>query len=168
VSDRRTDFADPLRHSTYITGTGRETVPKINAKRRIEMTTTTSWMRRVAAGAVLAAAALVATAGAAQAAPSPDYRSNGPITIRYNEGPFGLGVNASIWDDNNPDGVVEVCHYSSIGVNGTAPIPFSGTAVLNGRGPGTVHIPGGPTGGQWNVSVHCDGSGQSMNFTETY
>jgi hypothetical protein len=131
-------------------------------------TTTASWTRRLAAGAVLSAAAMLATAAIAEAAPSPDYRSNGPITIRYAEGPFGLGVNASIWDDNNPDGIVEVCHYASIGAGGTSPIPFNGNAVLNGRGPGTVHIPGGPSGGLWNVSVHCDGSGESLNFSETY
>jgi hypothetical protein len=119
-----------------------------------------------AAAVALAAAALLATAGTAHAAPSPDYQSNGPITVRYQEGQFGMGVNASIWDDNNPDGVVEVCHYESNGVGGA--LPFNGSAVLNGRGPGTVHIPGGPLGGQWNVNVHCDGTGESFNFSERY
>jgi hypothetical protein len=119
-----------------------------------------------AAAAALAAASLLATAGTAQAAPSPDYQSNGVITIRYYEGPVGLGVNADIWDNNNPDGVVEVCTYASIGVNGA--LPFNGNAVLNGRGPGSIHIPGGPLGGQWNVTVNCNGTGQSFNFRETY
>jgi hypothetical protein len=132
------------------------------------MTTTTNWMCCAGAGAALAAAGLFATAGTAQAAPSPDHRSDGPITVRYYEGPFGLGVNANISDDSNPDGVVEVCQYASIGAGGTAPIPFNGNAVLNGRGPGAVHIPGGPSGGLWNVSVHCDGTGASTNFTERY
>jgi hypothetical protein len=118
------------------------------------------------AAAALAAPALLATAGTAQAAPTPEYRGGGSITVHYQEGPAGLGVNTSIWDDANPDGVVEVCQYASAGTNGM--LPFSGNAVLNGRGPGTVHIPGGPVGGQWNVSVHCDGTGQTANFPVYY
>jgi len=117
------------------------------------------------AAVALAAPIVLATAGTAQAAPSPDY-VGGPITVRYQEGPAGLGVNASIWDDANPNGVVEVCQYASIGTNGM--LPFSGNAVLNGHGPGTIHIPGGPLGGHWNVSVHCDGTGQSANFPVYY
>ena len=118
------------------------------------------------AAAASAAPILLATAGTAQATPSPANQSNGTITVRYQEGEFGMGVNADIWDNNNPDGVVEVCHYDSDGVGGA--LPFVGTAVLNGNGPGTVHIPGGPLGGRWNVNVHCDGTGQSFSFSERY
>ena len=120
----------------------------------------------LAVAAAMSAAPVVLATGTAQAAPSPGNQSNGTITVRYQEGEFGMGVNASIWDNNNPDGVVEVCHYESSGVGGA--LPFNGTAVLTGNGPGTLHIPGGPLGGQWNVSVFCDGTGQSFNFTERY
>jgi hypothetical protein len=118
------------------------------------------------AASALAAPILLATAGAADAAPSPAYRGGGAITVHYQEGPAGLGVNASIWDDANPDGVVEVCQYTSAGTNGE--LPFSGTAVMTGRGPAIVHIPGGPLGQQWNVSVHCSGTGQTANFQVNY
>jgi hypothetical protein len=116
--------------------------------------------------AVASAVPVLVTAGTAQATPSPATQSNGTITVHYQEGEFGMGVNASIWDNANPDGVVEVCHYDSDGMGGA--LPFVGTAVLSGNGPGDVHIPGGPLGGHWNVSVHCDGTGQSFNFNERY
>jgi hypothetical protein len=135
-------------------------------KERIVNIVRTKSAALVVAAAMSAAPVVLATAGTAQAAPSPANQSNGAITVRYQEGEFGLGVNASIWDNNNPDGVVEVCHYESTGVGGA--LPFNGTAVLNGNGPGTVHIPGGPLGGQWNVNVHCDGTGESFNFSERY
>ena len=117
-----------------------------------------------AAAAALAAPALLAAAATAHAVPSPDYGSSGVITVRYYDTP--LGLTASIWDDNNPDGTVELCHYVSIGTNGT--LPFNGNSVLNGHGPGSVYIPGRPLGERWNVSVHCDGTGESFDFSVTY
>jgi hypothetical protein len=121
----------------------------------------------VAAGAVLTAAAWSATAATAHALPVPDRQSNGVISVRYYGNPVS-GVTAQISDDSNPDGVTEVCVYSSIGTPGTAPLPFSGNAVLNGKDPGSLFIPGDPIGGHWNVTVHCDGTNQSFSFFEAY
>jgi hypothetical protein len=119
-----------------------------------------------AAGAALAAPVLLATAGTARAVPDPGYASNGVMTIRYYDAPMGL--TAKIWDDSNPDGVTEVCHYGSSGVGGTPLLPFDGNAYLNGNGPGSVFIPGQPRDGRWSVTVHCDGTGQSLDFRVTY
>ena len=120
----------------------------------------------LAAAAALAAPALLATAGTAHAVPDPDYSSNGVVTLRYSDAPGGLV--AKIWDDNNPDGIVEVCHYASSGVNTMLPLPFTGNAVLNGKGPGTIFIPGQPLGKRWSVTVNCDGTAQSWNFWVNY
>jgi hypothetical protein len=117
-----------------------------------------------AAAVALAAPALLATAGTAHAAPTPAYHSNGVIGIRYYDA--SGGVTAKIWDHDNPDGVTEVCHYASVGAFGW--LPFNADVGLNGRGPGSVHIPGGPEGKRWTVTVNCDGTGQSLAFTVTY
>lgn len=116
------------------------------------------------AAAALAAPALLATTGTAHAVPDPGYASNGVMTIRYSDTLGGL--TARVWDDNNPDGVAEVCHYVSIGANGM--LPFNGNADLIGNGPGSVFIPGQPLGKRWSVTVQCDGTGQSLNFWVTY
>src|ERR1700758_3922515 len=83
-SSHPTDYSDLLRHCRYIAGTHRQSERNVNADRRIEMTTNNStWIRRVAAGAVLVAApALIALgtasashaeAGAPPARTSPSY-----------------------------------------------------------------------------------------------
>jgi hypothetical protein len=117
-----------------------------------------------AAAAALAAAALLATAKTADAVPDPGFASKDGIALRYYDAPLGLTV--TIWDHNNPDGTVEVCHYASVGANGS--FPFNGNAVLNGRGPGSVFIPAQPLGQRWHVTVLCSGTGQSLDFSVNY
>src|SRR6266487_4432736 len=92
------------------------------------------------AAAALAAAASLATAETADAVPDPSSAGSsvGGIHLHYNDVP--LGMTATIYDDDNPDGTAEVCHYASIGADGS--YPFNDNAVLNGRGPGIVFIPG--------------------------
>ena len=120
--------------------------------------------KSAALAAAAAGPALLFTAGTAHAAPFPNYASNGPMTIRYSDASFGL--TARIWDDSNPAGVAEVCHYVSIGADHS--LPFNGEADLLGHGPGTVFIPGHPLGKRWSVTVNCDGTGQSLNFWVDY
>jgi hypothetical protein len=117
-----------------------------------------------AAVAALPAAALLATAPTAHAVPDPDFAYSGGIHVRYYDAP--LGLTADIWDDNNPDGTLEVCHYVSVGMNGT--MPFTGNPVLIGRGPGSVYIPGQPLNEKWHVSVNCDGTGAGFDFAVHY
>ena len=114
----------------------------------------------------LAAAASLATAQTADAVPDPSSAgsSAGGIHLHYNDVP--LGMVASIYDDDNPDATAEVCHYASIGADGS--LPFSGDAVLNGRGPGTVFIPGHPLGKKWHVTILCSGTGESFDFSVHY
>jgi len=120
-----------------------------------------------AAAAALAAAALLATAAAAHAVPSPDYGSNGVITVRYYDTPSGL--TASIWDNNNPDGTNELCDFISSGTNEKMVVPFRGSTVLNGHGPGSIYIGNQPSlGGPLHVRVFCEGTGESFEFSTTY
>jgi opacity protein-like surface antigen len=124
-----------------------------------------SWMRRVAAGAVLATAALSATAATVQATPTPAAGGNGVIGVRYFDAPGGL--RATIWDHSNPDGATETCYYQSNWA-GTGLISFNGSVVLNGQSDGSLFIPGDPLGKRWNVTLNCGGTGQSANFWVTY
>jgi hypothetical protein len=117
-----------------------------------------------AVGAALAAPALLATAGTAHAAPTPEYNGNGTLGVRYTDA--GGGVRAYIWDHANPDGVTETCHYSSNSPRGL--MPFTEDFSLNGPGVGTIFIPGTPHGWRWSVDVHCDGTGQLVDYWVTY
>jgi hypothetical protein len=126
---------------------------------------TSSWMRRIAAGAVLAAAALLVPARTALATPTPSVVGNGVIGVRYFDA-LG-GQTATIWDHSNPDGATETCYYQSSWV-GTGLIAFNGSAVVNGQGDGSLFIPGGPLGNRWKVTLNCGGTGQTANFWVTY
>ncbi len=117
-----------------------------------------------AACAALAAPALLATAGTAHAAPNPRYSGNGVMGVRYSDAPGGL--TAYIWDHDNPDGVTEVCHYASNSPRGL--MPFNADVSLNGNGGSSIFIPGQPNGWRWNVTVHCDGTGQFLDYSVTY
>jgi len=80
-TDWRTDASRLLRHSRYITGAHRLINRKTTADRRIEITTnttTTSWIRRVAAGAVLAAAPALIALGTATASHAAETNSTFP------------------------------------------------------------------------------------------
>jgi hypothetical protein len=80
-ADWRTDASRLLRHSRYITGAHRLINRKTIADRRIEITTnttTTSWIRRVAAGAVLAAAPALIALGTATASHAAETNSTSP------------------------------------------------------------------------------------------
>jgi hypothetical protein len=118
------------------------------------------------AAAALAAAASLATAKTADAVPDPSSAGSsvGGIHLHYNDVPLGMTV--TIYDDDNPDGTAEVCHYASIGADGS--FPFNGNAVLNGRGPGSIFIPGQPLGKKWHVTVLCSGTGESFDFSVNY
>jgi hypothetical protein len=150
----------------YITGTSQLAEPNINADRRIEMNIRTKSAALAVAAAALAAPVLLATAGTAHATPAPVWESNGTLSLRYYDAPNGL--NAWIKDNDNPDGVTELCHYDSTGQGLNALLPFNGVTLLNGHDSRSIFIPGHPHNASWNVTVHCDGTGQTLNFGVFY
>ena len=120
----------------------------------------------LAVAAALAASVLLASAGTAHGTPMPVWESNGTLSIRYYDAPNGL--KAWIQDNDNPGGVSELCHYDSTGQGLNALLPFNGIVSLNGPDSRSLFIPGHPYNASWNVTVHCDGTGQTLNFEVFY
>ena len=115
------------------------------------------------AATAAAPAVLFFGAGTAQAL---NPVGNGHIFVSYDTGPLGLIAN--IRDAWNPAFQTETCSYQSVGTGLTPPIPFYGSAFVNGpANAGAVVIPGIPTGATWNVTVNCPHGG-NFSFPETY
>ena len=128
-------------------------------------------MRTSALGTAAAAAALPALlfvgAGTAQADANPSFWGQNDIAVTYGGG--GLDLFVTIQDFNNHGGPLEDCHYHSVGVNTTPPIPFDADAFPNGSDPAApVVILAPQLGGQWNVTVTCNVTGKSASRTVIY
>ena len=119
------------------------------------------------AAAAAAPALLFAGAGTAQADASPIENGSPQLRVVYGGG--GLSLFATVFDPNNPQGVTEDCHYHSVGIGTTPPIPFDADAFVTGPNPSApVVILAPQLGGRWNVTVTCNGTGASASFNETY
>jgi hypothetical protein len=119
----------------------------------------------VATATVVAPALLIMDAGSAHAVPDGRYSPDLDMSITWAGNP--LGLTAIIHDFANPKGQTEHCHYHSVGIGATPPIPFDADAFPNGPEPASLFIPVIQLGGRWNVTVTCD-QGGSMSFDETY
>ncbi|OBJ70937.1 hypothetical protein [Mycobacterium sp. 1274756.6] len=120
-----------------------------------------------AATALTIAALPLVGAGTAQANANPVMFGTLDLWVQYEGG--GLSLWATVLDGGNPDGVTEWCSYHSVGTGETLPIPFDSGVALTGRGPSApIWIPAPQLGGTWDVTVSCNGSGNSASHSVIY
>jgi hypothetical protein len=120
----------------------------------------------VAAALTALATMLLAEAGSAQAVTNPAYFANpdGSLEVIYGGG--GLALYATIVDARNPMGATEVCHYHSVGVMNTPPLPYDWDTTVNGPSPSApVTIIFQQLGGTYSVNVTCNGTGNSASYS---
>jgi hypothetical protein len=120
----------------------------------------------VAAAAVSLSAMLIAGAGSAHAVTNPAYFANqdGSLEVIYGGG--GLAIYATIVDARNPMGATEVCHYHSVGVMNTPPLPYDWDTTVTGPSPSApVTIIFQQLGGTYSVNVTCNGTGNTASYS---
>jgi hypothetical protein len=111
-------------------------------------------------------AMLVAGAGTAHAVTNPAYFANqdGSLEVIYGGG--GLALYATIVDARNPMGATEFCHYHSVGVMNTLPLPYDADTTVTGPSPSApVTIIFQQPGGTYSVNVTCRGTGNSASYS---
>jgi hypothetical protein len=111
-------------------------------------------------------AMLVAGAGTAHAVTTPAYFANpdGSLEVIYGGG--GLALYATIVDSRNPMGATEFCHYHSVGVMNTLPLPYDADTTVTGPSPSApVTIIFQQVGGTYSVNVTCSGTGNSASYS---
>lgn len=109
---------------------------------------------------------LFAGAGIAQAQVDPTYFTNpdGSLEVIYGGG--GLSLSVTVVDASNPVGATEDCHYHSVGIRSTPPIPYDTDTWVTGPGPSSPMTILFPTkGATYSVTVTCYGTGNTAAYS---